>query len=384
MADTPTQQESAPTGTDDYLKAKRITDQVNEIRNRALYNVNKVPGNYEDRYGNRVTGVPTGDDMPRLVNNRLVEAGKGPHEQHSGFQAEYRPEGGGKFKRTGFGALAGMRDEYGRPVYTGNQRARLLAERGSVEDVRDTFPFSMARNMKNSLTDKSEEGSFLNTLASSSIGSTATGAGIGAGTAALAAYLANQFGLDIISPATASMIGAGLGSAAGWKTNRVYTGKDELPSFDWANDVIDWTQRKAMQVANVPPQVANMVLKKHASVEKKAAMYHDPRNFILEKLQRDNELSMADKATLAGRIRNMSLGEASQLETLVRGALGIGVGAIIARFFGLGLLGTIAGAGLGAWASTRFSERKPQFGAIFDNGGDGFSTYNEFLGATYF
>jgi hypothetical protein len=41
---------------------------------------------------------------------------------------------------------------------------------------------------------------------------------------------------------------------------------------------------------------------------------------------------------------------ANNLEKLVRGALGIGVGAIIAQFFGLGALGTALGAMGGVYA----------------------------------
>lgn len=380
MADTPVQQNLTQEDVRDFYAKLRKAQNESAANMRTTFNTNGNPFTQRvDRYGNQTLKLPDEKAQANFVKNYNPNE-ISPYRQWTSFKAETRPEAGGKFKRTGFGALAGMRDQYGRPVYAGsNQRARLLAERGPSADVRDSFPGSIARNVANSATDKSEEGSLLDTIASSSAGSTLAGAGIGAGTAALAAYVADRLGVDILSPTTAAMIGAGLGSATGWKVNRVYTGEDALPTMnlDWAQPYIEKAKQQALGASGIPG------LAKSGSV-KQAAMYQDPRNFILEKLQRDNELSMADKATLAGKIRNMSLGEASQLETLVRGALGIGVGAIIARFFGLGLLGTLAGAGLGAWASTRFSERKPQFGSIFDNGGTGFSTYNEFLGATYF
>jgi hypothetical protein len=84
---------------------------------------------------------------------------------------------------------------------------------------------------------------------------------------------------------------------------------------------------------------------------KKSSMWQDPRNYILEKLQGAHDISMADKAILASKVRNMNSSEASDLEKLVRSALGIGVGAIIARFLGAGDFGTVVGGLLGAGAA---------------------------------
>lgn len=70
-----------------------------------------------------------------------------------------------------------------------------------------------------------------------------------------------------------------------------------------------------------------------ASFRKEAAMYQDARNFILEKLQGASDISSVEKATLASKIRNMSTGEAERLKTMVRAAVGFGVGRLIARFF---------------------------------------------------
>lgn len=67
-------------------------------------------------------------------------------------------------------------------------------------------------------------------------------------------------------------------------------------------------------------------------LEKEASMYRDPRNFILEKLQGANDLSMSDKASLAIRVRNMDIQQAEKLKELVHAAMGYGVGSIIAKF----------------------------------------------------
>lgn len=84
-------------------------------------------------------------------------------------------------------------------------------------------------------------------------------------------------------------------------------------------------------------------------MEKSSAMYHDPRNFILEKLQAATDLGMADKAALAASVRNLDLQKAEKLAGLVRAAIGYGVGSIIAKFiFGSdSRLGSLFGGMLG-------------------------------------
>lgn len=76
---------------------------------------------------------------------------------------------------------------------------------------------------------------------------------------------------------------------------------------------------------------------------KMAAMYKDPRNFILEKLQSARDLSMSEKAQLAAQVRRMDRAKADRLSGMVRAAVGFGVGAIIAKFFGLNRKGTVLG-----------------------------------------
>lgn len=85
-------------------------------------------------------------------------------------------------------------------------------------------------------------------------------------------------------------------------------------------------------------------------MNKSAAMFRDPRNFILEKLQADHEVGMATKAQLAAAVRSLDPTKAGELASLVRAAVGYGVGSIIAKFvFGSeSRLGSLFGGMLGA------------------------------------
>ena len=67
-------------------------------------------------------------------------------------------------------------------------------------------------------------------------------------------------------------------------------------------------------------------------LQKKASMFRDPRNFILEKLQGASDIGMADKARLAMEVRNMDVQRAEKLKELVHAAMGYGVGSIVAKF----------------------------------------------------
>ena len=69
------------------------------------------------------------------------------------------------------------------------------------------------------------------------------------------------------------------------------------------------------------------------NVEKSAAMYKDPRNFILEKLMAAKDVSLAMKASLAESVRRMDIDAAEELASDVRAAVGFGVGNLIAEHF---------------------------------------------------
>lgn len=99
-------------------------------------------------------------------------------------------------------------------------------------------------------------------------------------------------------------------------------------------------------------------------LQKSAATYTDPRNFILEKLQSANDIGVGEKVRLAAAVKNMSRSDAEQLANLVRAALGFGVGAIIAKFlFGTSsAAGTLFGGVLGALGTNIIANNffKPQ------------------------
>lgn len=62
---------------------------------------------------------------------------------------------------------------------------------------------------------------------------------------------------------------------------------------------------------------------------KYAAMYRDPRNFILEKLQSAKDVTLAEKAALSIFIRQMDTETAAATAKAVRAAVGIGVGKLL-------------------------------------------------------
>ena len=71
----------------------------------------------------------------------------------------------------------------------------------------------------------------------------------------------------------------------------------------------------------------------NGEVEKSAAMYRDPRNFILEKLLAAKDVPLAMKASLSESVRRMDIDAAEELAADVRAAVGFGVGNLIAEYF---------------------------------------------------
>lgn len=106
---------------------------------------------------------------------------------------------------------------------------------------------------------------------------------------------------------------------------------------------------------------------KKASIIKEA-MFRDPRNFILERLQGATDISPFEKAQLAAKVRQMDTQSAERLKRQVRAAMGFGVGALIAKFFfGSGLIGMGVGGLLGAIVGgTRLGNRQPK-GLFYGN-----------------
>lgn len=98
----------------------------------------------------------------------------------------------------------------------------------------------------------------------------------------------------------------------------------------------------------------------HFDLVKRAAMYKDPRNFILEKIQGARDISFTEKAKLAAAVRSMDRANAEKLAKMVRSALGAGVGALIARYlFGMtSLRGTMFGGLVGLLGAGLYNKLK--------------------------
>lgn len=103
--------------------------------------------------------------------------------------------------------------------------------------------------------------------------------------------------------------------------------------------------------ANAREYDAENALLRSVGMTKMSAMYKDPRNFVLEKLMSARDLSSSEKAQLAAQVRRMDRSKAERLSGLVRSALGFGVGAVIAKFFGLNTKGTVLGGLVGVLGS---------------------------------
>lgn len=176
-----------------------------------------------------------------------------------------------------------------------------------TKDYKKDLAYTLASDARKALTNP-DNPTFFGRLFNTPITATTGGAGIGALLGVLGAIGAKNLGLidEDSDPMWYGLGGAAIGGGAGYFSNKYSPFKNEsLPGLF-----------------------------------KQSSMWQDPRNFLLEKLQRAQDINAVDKALLAGKIRSMSSYEATNLEKLVRGALGIGVGAIIAKFFGLGSLGT--------------------------------------------
>lgn len=126
--------------------------------------------------------------------------------------------------------------------------------------------------------------------------------------------------------------GGALGLGAGWL-------KDKL--FDGSGSASKWGIRGALGLG-ILGALAGYTRNKEAS------QYRDPRNFILEKLQMAADVSMAQKAQLAGAVRNLDPVSAQRIADAVHAALGFSVGALLTKLlFGTGTRGTLVGGALG-------------------------------------
>lgn len=282
----------------------------------------------------------------------------------------WKRPGGAEHKISGPAAAYSALDAEGNNIYLSPDQMHQQAIARGYNDVRDSSMYQVGQTIRKTLLDKKPAQGWWKTIKDNTP-KPLLAAGLVGGGAALASWLANRVGgYDTITPTQAALIAAPL-AAGGYMYMKGHQGR----------------LLNQQKLNTAMAQLQNAAMTKLSSMNKSAALYHDPRNFVLEKLQRDTELSMSDKAMIAGKIRNMSMPEASKLERMVRSAVGVGVGAMLAKYFGVGGAGALLGAAIGGLAFNAMGfggdllagTRKPSMYNAFHNGGIGFKTYNEFF-----
>ena len=118
--------------------------------------------------------------------------------------------------------------------------------------------------------------------------------------------------------------------------------------------------RKKVNAPGYAPETANATVDNmfRADLVKHAAMFRDPRNVILEKIQGASDIGFAEKAKLAAAVRSMDQTRAKQLADMVKASLGFGVGALVAKFlFGMNSLrGTMFGGLVGMLGTSLYNK----------------------------
>ena len=245
---------------------------------------------------------------------------------------ERRYNNGDTFKFTGERALA-MADTPGAIEWRANNPAKAALHGYSpYERYEETTP--IAYSLGKYLRDKSRSSTdgFFGRAANNGILSGAgVGGALGAGGGALAGLLARLF-LGKTSIGKWALVGGTLGALLGGHNGFVRSRKKS------------------------PSEIY---------LRKSAATYTDPRNFILEKLQGATDIGVGEKVRLAAAVRNLNRNDAEKLASMVRAALGFGVGAIIAKFlFGASsAAGTLFGGVVGALGANTLANNllnKPQ------------------------
>lgn len=128
------------------------------------------------------------------------------------------------------------------------------------------------------------------------------------------------------------LTGAGVGFVGGaaldWLLNLANGGRHNLPSMKVLG---------ALGLGGVGATLGyakkNLIDNELGLLEKGAALYNDPRNFILEKLQAATDIGRMDKVKVAQRVRNLDMDTAKALAVEVRELLGHNVGNFLAKYF---------------------------------------------------
>lgn len=356
-----------------------------------------------------------------------------PGNPYAGYNLVVNYRNGKREVLDGIKAYTSATNEMGQPIADDIPSVVRAQLKSHGPDSLNNNPFyTFGRSLRNTLADKAPTwfGRNFNTPISATLG----GAGVGAGAGALGNYLLNIVAGTDIDPIVGGTIGAGIGGGLGYFTNRYnplqsayggigtpisntaggaalggllgalggaavdYFSDDDEEEESGVNKKLiggligaslggilgyhtnQQDLNRYMQGSLNPPvqsvssPAPSAGINKSSSVfSKQGSMFKDPRNFILEKLQRASDISASDKAILASKVRNMNISEASDLEKAVRAALGIGVGSLIAKFFGLGPMGTlfssllgIAGANIMGVGSSLFSNSNSMWGNGFN------------------
>lgn len=289
------------------------------------------------------------------------------YDPYAGYKLTVTYRNGQKEILDGLKGYASATDLTGMPVATDIDpvlRAQLASK--GFSDPYHNAAYNIGRGIGSALTSKTPTwfGQTFVTPNSALLG----GAGIGATLGALGNLLYNTaVDDDSINPIIGGLLGAGLGAGLGYLSNKGNPLKDYTVNqiinkdYDFQEFVpVLPTQPPQDQPASPDPVVPTQTQPTQDTTIKTASMnsifnrlikcasvYRDPRNFILEKLQRAKDISLADKALLASKVRDMSIEDAEQLEKRVREALGIGVGQIIADYMsfnnGTSVFGTLLG-----------------------------------------
>lgn len=246
------------------------------------------PSNYTRQYGTDTheffySGQP---GKPEDVSKYLLRI-----TDRYGNQQEY----------TGRQAKALARGEDGLPLFKNvSPEFRALSARNH-HDFRDSYWYKVPLSVNRSLfTDKPTRfGKTFNTPFTASV----AGGALGLGGTLLGKFLAEKFGLiPKGSYGWAPWAGLAGGTALGYLSNK-----------------------------------GNPVSQYRSNNLSKKAGWVDPRNFILEKLQRTQDIPPFKKAIIASLVRHMEKEEAYELQSLIRQALGIGVGSLLANYFSVDL-----------------------------------------------
>ena len=163
-----------------------------------------------------------------------------------------------------------------------------------------------------------------------------------------------------------ALAGYGTGALADWILDKINGGeRDPMIQLKWlgalaggGTGAVLGHYRKKYDSGNAADNWSDNArrMSKYAGMVKTSAMFNDPRNLILERLQGANDLGFAEKANLANAVRNLDPASAKQLADMVRASLGFGVGAIIARYI-LGMKssrGTLFGGIVGLLGSSLY------------------------------